>query len=205
MRAYLIPLLFLLMGGLLGFFSWKNQVYVELKPSGQGRFVASDQQGELLNLSLDEYKDRSKNSLFEEAGWIVQAGSVEFVLGNFLIKNPSHQFVCQAYSYLELHFSATGISLSGDPSEMLVQAPCSLSSSGAIGPFKLPLKVFTSKEQTFDFEDQNLIVRFYNTAKSLTDSWLLTRVRFFNGEDDEDAFTVSYDPELHPTFELKVR
>ena len=205
-KIYFSALLLFAAGFGLGYMSWQGQVYVKLAPK-KGRFLANYEGDQHLSLSLNEYRNRFYRALFEEASKKEDARFVEFSLGNFLIKNQEgHQLICQAYSHVELYFSALDISLSGDPSEMIIEAPCY--GESVIGPFVLDKSKFTQNpsQSVFEFKNPDLLVRFYNTALYLTDKWLLKRVRFFNEGTNVDELWVSYPADSQvPSFEISLK
>ena len=198
--------LFLAVGIFLGINSWNKTVYIQLKPEGRGRYVASDGGSDrLVSLSLQEYREQIHKKLFGRTKTEKNGAMSEFYLGNFLIQEEGrHQWVCQAYSYLEMKFTALGLTLSGSTGEMVIQAPCQMENEDFIGPFPVPVEdIMNNPEQTaFSYDEKEISIRFYNAAPALTESWLLTAVRFFNSP-EESGFVVRFIPgESADAFEL---
>ena len=199
--------LFLALGVFLGINSWDKTVYIQLKPEGRGRYVASTggEDDKLVSLSLREYREQIHKKLFGRTKTEGEGEVREFYLGNFLIQEDgAHQWICQAHSYLEMKFTALGLALSGSAGEMVIQAPCQMENEEFIGPFPIPVEnIVSHPEQTaFSDDEREVSIRFYNAAPALTESWLLTAVRFFNSP-EESGFIVRFIPgEEAEAFEL---
>ena len=63
-QAVLIAVFFLAVGIFLGLNSWNKTVYVQLKPGGKGRYVASAGKTEIVSLSLEEYREQIQKKIF---------------------------------------------------------------------------------------------------------------------------------------------
>ena len=204
-QSALIAALFLAVGIFIGINSWNKRIYVQLKPGGEGRYVASEGETEIVSLSLEEYREQIQKKIFGHTKVTEGEKFKEFYLGNFLVQEGGeHQRICQAYSFLEMRFTALNVSLSGSPGEMVIQAPCQAEEEEFIGPFAVPLKEILNnpEKEFFSLEDRETFIRFYNTAIALTESWLLTAVRFFNSP-EESGFVVRFIPgEEADAFEL---
>ena len=209
-QAVFIAVLFLAVGIFLGINSWNKTIYVQLKPGGKGRYVASAEETEVVSLSLEEYREQIQKKIFgraKEGG--KNEGFKEFYLGSFLIQEgEGHQRICQAYSFVEMKFTALNVSLSDSLGEMVIEAPCQqteievpceqapcqqIKTEEFIGPFLVPIdEILNNPEKDFfSIEDKGISIRFYDAALALTDSWLLTAVRFFNSP-DEDGYVVRF-------------
>ena len=201
-----IAILFLAVGIFLGVNSWNRIMYIQLKPGGKGRYVASAEKTEIVSLSMKEYREQIQEKIFGHAkAGEKNEGFKEFYLGSFLIQEgEGHQRICQAYSFLEMRFTAYGLSLSGSAGEMVIQAPCQIEDEEFIGPFLVPIDEILNnpEKEFFSIEEKEISIRFYDAALALTDSWLLTAVRFFNSP-EEDGFIVRFIPgEETDAFEL---
>ena len=199
----------LILGIYVGVNSWDRTLYLSIASQGQGRYVASSEDSsDLVAISLADYQEDVQNKLFGHSQIKKNTENLEFHLGNFLVPSQGkHQFVCQTYSLVELRFVAMGLSLSGDTGEMVVQAPCRMESSEFIGAFVLPMETIlkSPEKNTFQLEDEETLIHFYNAATGLTEEWLLIAVRFFNSF-DEDGYVVHYKPgQKGGFFELKVK
>ena len=194
-QAVLIAILFLAVGIFLGINSWNKTVYVQLKPGGKGRYVASAEETEIVALSLEEYREQIQKKIFGHTKIVASEGIKEFSLGNFLIQGEGgHQRICQAYSFLEMRFIPSNVSLSGSAAgEMVIQAPCQIEDEEFIGPFPVPIdEILNNPEKDFfSIEEEEISIRFFNAAIALTEAWLLTAVRFFNSP-EEDGFIVRF-------------
>ena len=208
-QAVFIAVLFLAIGVFLGINSWNKTVYVQLKPGGKGRYVASAEETEVVSLSLEEYREQIQKKIFGRAKeGENNEGFKDFYLGSFLIQEgEGHQRICQAYSFLEMKFTALGVSLSGSSGEMVIEAPCQqteIEGGEFIGPFPVPIdEILNNPEREFfSIEEKEISIRFYDAALALTDTWLLTAVRFFNSP-EEDGYVVRFIPgEETDAFEL---
>ena len=229
-QAVFIAALFLAIGIFLGINSWNKTVYVQLKPGGKGRYVASAEGTEVVSMPLEEYREQVQKKIFGHAKEGEKTeGFKEFYLGSFLIQEgEGNQRICQAYSFLEMKFTALDVSLSGSSGEMVIEAPCQqigiedeefikfierLSAKGQqieiegeefIGLFPVPIDEILNnpEKEFFSIEEKEISIRFYDAALALTDSWLLTAVRFFNSP-EEDGYVVRFIPgEETDAFEL---
>ena len=194
-QAVLIAALFLTIGIFLGINSWNKTIYVQLKPGGKGRYVASAEKTEIVSLSLEEYREQIQKKIFGNAQeGEKNKGFKEFYLGSFLIQEEDgHQRICQAYSFLEMRFKAAHVSFSGNPGEMVIQAPCQIEDEEFIGPFSVPIDEILNnpEKEFFSIEDKEISIRFFDAALALTEVWLLKAVRFFNSP-EEDGFIVRH-------------
>ncbi|MCY4513022.1 MAG: hypothetical protein OXB86_04975 [Bdellovibrionales bacterium] len=241
-QTALIAILFLAVGIFLGINSWNKIVYVQVKPGGKGRYVASTGKTELMSLSLEEYREQIQKKVLGNAkeGKLTD-GIKKFYLGNFIVQEKEgHQRICQAYSFIEMRF-ISNVSLSGSRGEMVIQAPCQEAAESTeeekansetevasgqevaegieaekvngeneesreslIGPFLVPIDEILNNpaKEFFSIEEKEVSIRFYDAAIMLTDSWLLTAVRFFNSPENE-GFIVRFIPgEETDAFEL---
>lgn len=238
-QTALIAILFLAIGVFLGISSWNKIVYVQVKPGGKGRYVASTGKTELVSLSLEEYREQVQKKVLGNAKEDkLTEGIKNFYLGNFIVQEKEgHQHICQAYSFIEMRF-LSNVSLSGSRGEMVIQAPCQETEESTeeeransetevasgqevvestetekvdgesqekfIGPFSVPIDEILNNpaKEFFSIEEKEISIHFYNAAIMLTDSWLLTAVRFFNSPEDE-GFIVRFIPgEETDAFEL---
>ena len=198
------------LGAFMGVRSWEGRIYVSLRPPSEGRKIASsDPAEEILSLSLEEIGLKAREKLFGVSQINETDSQLRFHLGNFLVRSPfdeSPQLVCQAYSFLEMTFTARGVNLSGDSGMMLVQSPCRQKDKTMIGPFWIPKKDILDNpgRSSFSLPEEETLIRFYNAAIALTPRWLLTDARFFNSP-EEDGFIVQFAPGREsPAFELEM-
>ena len=205
--------LFVVMGLFLGVTSWDKNLYVQWNPS-QMRGLASEGDAsptELLNLSYEELVQDVGSVLFSKHKIDTRGENLAFYLGNVLIPDPyskSHRFICQVFSVVEFSFSALGVNLSGEEGIMLVQSPCNSpeDDEAFIGPFWIPYQriLASSTKKSFKIPEENTSIRFYNASIDYTPSWLLKRVSFFNENEKDKAFVVTFTPgEANPHFEVR--
>ena len=201
---------FLGLGVFAGVRSWQGKLYVFLRPPSDVRKIASaDPSAEILSLSFEEIGAKAREKLFGVSQIIEKDSALEFYLGNFLVRSPfdkSSQLVCQAYSFLEMTFTARGLNVSGERGLMLVQSPCRQKDESLIGPFWIPVKDILDHpdQSSFSMPEEETLIRFYNAVVFLTPKWLLTDARFFNSP-EEEGFIVHFAPEEKtPAFELEI-
>lgn len=178
------------LGLFFGLNSWNKNLYVQWNPS-QGRGIAGEDSLEILNLSSSQLTQKAGAILFSNNQVIREKGLTAFYLGNFLVQDPhlkQHRFICQLFPFVELSFSAVGITLSGEPGLMVLQSPCLMEDENFIGPFWIPHeKILTHPEQkSFELPEREIFIHFYHVSISLTHNWLLTNVRFFNKDNEEN-------------------
>ena len=181
--------------------TWDGKVFISLSNS-QVRSIANvDSALDVLSLSPQALKSQSQNILFKNTKINHLGDGVQFYLGSFLTSHPTqggYQFVCQAYSFVELSFISSDVSLSGHKGRLVLQSPCySQGEEGKgeelIGPFWIPTKKILDNpgESSFTDEEAQTFIRFYETAIFLMKDWQLVTARFFNSE-EEDGFLVRW-------------
>ncbi len=198
------------LGLFFGLNSWEKNLYVQWNPS-QGRGVAgADSDSEILNLSYSQLSPKAGSALFSQSRVVDKNGLKAFYLRNFLVHNPKfkkHRFICQIFSSVEFSFSAIGVNFSGDEGLMVLQSPCNMESEAFVGPFWIPYQEILAhpEQKSFELPEKRTFIRFYNISVSLTESWLLTNVRFFNEGHVDDEFLVRFVPGAeNPYFELSL-
>lgn len=199
------------LGLFFGLNSWNKNLYVQWNPS-QGRGIAQANSSEILSLTSDQLTQKANFILFSQHQIIKEKDITAFYLGNFLVQESNskkHRFICQIFPFVELSFSAVGVNFSGETSLMILQSPCLMKDESFIGPFWLPLeRILAHPEQkSFELLDEKTFIRFYNTSILMTDKWLLTSVRFFKKEGQEDdELLIRFIPgKDNPFFELSFK
>lgn len=210
------------LGFYIGFQSWDSKMYVQVDPTTKYRGLASESKSEdsFYSLTFAEANQKASYKLFKNSKVITSSESSKtinqsenflgFYLGNFLVpakQSQGYQFICASYKYMEAHFTALGVRLSGESGLMVVQSPCIENNETWLGPFWIPKKQMLERagQESFKIEEKDMYIHLYDTSFSLVSEWLLTSVRFFNSEEDEDedALVVSFNPkEDTPVFKL---
>ncbi len=207
--------------GLLGFFfamglffglnSWDKNLYVQWKPSEWRGLAGEGSSKEILNLSTNQLTQKASLALFSKNQVIEEDSLLAFYLGNFLVHDPQLKelnFICQIYPLVEFSFFSIGFALNNEPGAMVVQSPCKMEDEEWIGPFYLPHKEMLAHPERnfFVLSDQGVFVRFYNSSISLTPSWLLTNVRFFEEGQEDKELLIHFTPgDENPYFELSLK
>ena len=178
----------------LGFFfsltTWDGKIFISLNNS-QIRSIANvDSALDVLSFSPRALKSQSQNILFKNTKINHSEDGVQFYLGSFLTPNPKqdgYQFICQSYSFVELSFISSSVSLSGHKGRLVLQAPCYSQEEEFIGPFWIPTKNILENpaESFFADEETQTFIRFYETAIFLMKEWQLVKARFFNSEKED--------------------
>lgn len=196
------------LGLVSGLKSWNKNLYISWAPSNQRTLAMAENHKKLLNLSSETLTKEPSSALFSQHQVFQEEGLLSFYLGNILIpdnKTQKHQFICEVFPLVEFSFSALGMSVSGEKGLMIVQSPCNMEDIDWIGPFWLPQEEILShsEKNSFQIKEKDTFIRFYNASIELTPSWLLSTVRFFNKEDNQE-FLVQLSPNQTPYFELKL-
>ena len=100
------------------------------------------------------------------------------------------------------------MNLSGERGLMVIQSPCNMEHEDFVGPFWIPNEEILAQpsKKSFELPEKETFIRFYNASTALTPSWLLTNVRFFNEDQNDDEFLVRFIPGMeNPYFELSLR
>ena len=194
------------LGLAFGLKSWNKNLYISWTPSSQRTLAMAGDHKNLLNLSAEDLVKDPSAVLFSQHRVQKEEELLSFYLGNILIpdnETQKHRFICETFPLVEFSFSALGVSISGEKGLMLVQSPCNMEDMNWIGPFWLPQEEILShsEKNTFKLEEKDTFVRFYNASIELTPSWLLSSVRFFNKEDNQE-FLVQLKANQTPYFEL---
>ena len=197
------------LGLVIGLKSWNKNLYVSWTPSTKRTLAMAENHKNLLNFSSENLTKNPSSVLFSQHQVSQKDDLLYFYLGNILIPDPKtqkHRFICEVFPLVEFSFSALGLSLSGEKGLMIVQSPCNMEDMDWIGPFWLPKKEILShpEENTFQIEEKDTFIRFYNASIELTPSWLLSTVRFFNKEENQE-FLVQLKPNQTPYFELQLK
>ena len=194
-KKKIIPICFLCSVFSLGLFfgirSWNKSLYVQWSPSYERGLAQEESSKTILHLSYENLNQKASEMLFSQNQVIEKEDSIAFYLGNFLVKDPhlkEYRFICQIFPLVEFSFSALGISLSGEEGLMVVQSPCNMENTDLIGPFWIPKKdiLKEASKKYFEIPEKNVFVHFYNASTTLTPSWFLKNVRFFNENQDDD-------------------
>ena len=177
-----------------------------------GRGIAGvDSPTEILNFSSKQLIQKASSALFSQNQVIEEGDLMAFYLGNFLVQDPlsgKHRFICELFPLVEFSFSAIGINLSGEEGLMLIQSPCNMEDEDFIGPFWIPHKKILAEasKDSFELPEEEVFIHFYNASISLTPSWLLKNVRFFNETEQDNEFLVRFVPgSENPYFELSLK
>ncbi|MDE0092071.1 MAG: hypothetical protein OXN83_02155 [Oligoflexia bacterium] len=212
-KKWIIPLSVLIavfaLGLLFGLNSWNKNLYVSWTPSTARDIATAESHQNLLNLSATVLTQKASSTLFAQHQVVEKEGLLSFYLGNILIpdsKTQEHRFICEVFPSVEFSFSSLGMSLSGEKGLMIVQSPCNMEDMDWIGPFWLPQEEMLShpEKKSFQLEEKDTFIRFYNASIELTPSWLLNTVRFFDGEEEQEEFLIQLQPNQTPYFELKL-
>lgn len=209
-RLYPVFLLLIIfcLGLVFGLKSWNQNLYVSWTPSNERTLAMAGDHKNLLNVSTENLAKDPSDVLFSQHRVLQEEGLLSFYLGNILIpdsENQKHRFICEAFPLVEFSFSALGFSVSGEKGLMIVQSPCVMEDMNWIGPFQLPQEdiLSQSEKNNFQLKEKDTFIRFYNASIELTPSWLLSSVRFFNEEDNQE-FLVQLKPNQSPYFELEL-
>lgn len=201
MRKLLVPAffaVFLFAGHWLAVESWDGNVFVYL---GERRAPAATR-------SIKDYSAFSRQALFVPVPdqmmspsqvWLKE-GSVGLKLGHPLLKNDSGggEFACAlrgspgVFNKVELTFTGTGISSSGDQPQMVVEVDCVPSEKlTELNTIWIPMQEIAKRpaqDQDFQlFGEQPLHVRLINIPGEWPTGWVLSNVRMY----DESAPTFS--------------
>ncbi|MCY4321055.1 MAG: hypothetical protein OXC37_01415 [Bdellovibrionaceae bacterium] len=195
------------MGLIIGLISWNSNLYVSWIPSTKRTLAMAGNQSNLLNLSSDSLTEDPSSVLFSQYEIFQENNFLSFYLGNILIPDPktqTHRFICEVFPIVEFSFSALGVNLSGEKGVMLVQSPCETEDIDWIGPFWLPQNEILShpEKNTFQIEEKDTFIRFYNASIELTPSWLLSSVRFFDKEKESEELLIRLKANQKPYFEI---
>ena len=198
----------LALGLFFGLNSWNKNLYVSWTPATQRGLAEEGSQQNLLNLSSENLTKTASSILFSSQQIFQEEKFLSFYLGNILIpdkETKQHRFICEIFPLVEFSFSSLGMSLSGEKGLMIVQSPCNMKDVDWIGPFWLAQDEILShpEKKSFHIEDKDTFIRFYNASIELTPSWLLSTVKFFNKEDNEELL-IQLSPNQTPYFELKL-
>ena len=196
------------LGLFFGLNSWNKNLYVSWTPTSQRGLAEEGSQQNLLNLSSENLTKTASSILFSSQKTFQEEGFLSFYLGNILIpdkETKQHRFICEVFPLVEFSFSALGMSLSGEKGLMIVQSPCNMEDVDWIGPFWIAQDEILShpEKKSFQIEDKETFIRFYNASIELTPSWLLSTVKFFNKADNQELL-IQLSPNQTPYFELKL-
>ena len=194
-------------GLLFGLYSWEKKIYISWSPS-YDRGLAGEEEKMLLSVSSDSVVSQLNGVIFENADSVEEDGLLTFYLGDVLIpdnQTQKYRFLCEVFSHVEFSFFALGMTLSGDPGIMIVQSPCRKTEDLRLGPFFIPKKEILAQpnEKVFKFEEIETYIRFYKAFVSLTPSWFLKTLRFFNLEEGKnEELIVQFNSKSGEPFEI---
>lgn len=155
---------------------------------------------DLSNASPEEFKKAFKYQVLKDASAVETSAGPGVRLGLFLMKNQSGSkvFVCDEYPTVDLIFSAEGVAFSGEIPQMVVRAPCLVSSDqehieALPVPFSQIVKSPLSQyEFTVDFpgsREQGKIF-FRHVVEFWPTEWTWTGVKFY-GKNPEDVLSIN--------------
>jgi len=199
-----------IIGLFFGFNSWNKNIYVSWNPS-ESRGLATGTSKKILSLSSDYLTQKASQILLSQTQVIRENGFIDFYLGNFLTVDKqlkTHRFVCEIFPLVELIFKSAGVNFSGDAGLMVLQTPCLMKNENLIGPFQVPYDNILShpKQTAFELPNKKIFISFYNASILLTDAWLLTSIRFFKTDLQDDELLIRFTIEENkPYFELKLK
>lgn len=181
--------------------SWDGIVYVYL---GQERAPAAVR-------SMSDYSAVKRRAIgasvheqiMSEAESEKRNGQVGIHLGNPLIRTHSgNEFGCRfpgregVYDRIELTFVGTGISVSGDNAEMIVEAPCESGGDATVlNPIWIPLKEILARPAE-DISipaaiENGTNIQLRHLAGEWPPQWVLSKVKLYRNDDGEYFLEVS--------------
>lgn len=121
-----------------------------------------------------------------------ESDSVGITLGNFVVRGPAgeKEFACRKYQKITMTYSGEGMAVAGEKPIMEVEGQCSVSEDiNMISALWLPVRRILGEpvaDGEFDFWEQNSIrVRFTNVSDQWPQTWVLSKVRLSNDENEE--------------------
>ena len=146
-------------------------------------FDFSHLQGAALQLA-------SHKRLVADAEIKEEKGRIGIELGHFVLLgvNNSKQFACRHFSKIEIEFHSADMSVSGEPSIMKVEAPCSVTADiNRIDTIWIPMEqIHSSKVGDFEMQvnsDPPVNFNFKNIGDRWPNAWTLHKVKMFDEDD----------------------
>ncbi|MCB0394740.1 MAG: hypothetical protein KDD25_09280 [Bdellovibrionales bacterium] len=148
--------------------------------------------GGSLNVAL-------KKHLLEETQMVVENDRVGVEFKEFMISKSQNaaQNVCGVYENVRIRFVARGIASSGEPPQIVVEAPCRVSSNDAsVGPIWVPTQYLLENHPKVDedlvYEYSDQLIQVKNLDGYWPEEWVLDEIEVFSSLDKKESFQLSF-------------
>lgn len=204
MRSWYVPAVFMFA---LGFGLWVN----DRAWNGQVFVYVGEQRAPAAVRSLVDYSSMERkalyrsahNQLLEHAEVLKRDGFIGVRLGHPLVnrKGGGKEFGCQVQDHpgvfdrIEIKFIGTGISESGEPARMTVEAHCqSLNDLNLLDVIWIPVSdIFASEPKDTEIQsygDNPVLVRMESIPNQWPENWVLWSIRLYSNDNPDNVLVL---------------